>query len=94
MYLEIVRYTVTFCQCLRSKTPQLSNGFYYCDVELSGSIGINYGKVGPMLKVQSIVTKRTEASLRNGLNCLEAVDIHICVTLLQKAFPCQSWIQT
>jgi len=47
-----------------------------------------------MLKVQPTAAKRTEASLRNGLKGLEAVDIHICVTLLQKAFPCQSWIQT
>jgi len=29
-----------------------------------------------------------------GRKCLDAVDIHICVTLLyNKPFPCQSWIQ-
>jgi hypothetical protein len=47
-----------------------------------------------MLKVQPTLARRTAASLRIGRKGLEAVDNHICVTLLRKAFPCQSWIQT
>jgi hypothetical protein len=46
-----------------------------------------------MLKVQRALARRREAGLRIGRKGLEAVDIHICVTILWKAFPCQSWIQ-